>query len=722
MKKNLVLFLIFISLSVYLQAQTHHFSFEIKSKSEISQITKIISIDNVKANKVWAYANDEEFAKFMELHYKIEELPLHENQGKVINMATTVAQMANWDKYPTYEVYVQMMNKFATDYPTLCQVVTIGNTQSGRQLLALKISDNISQNEQEPEFFYSSTMHGDETTGMILTLRLADYLLSKYNKDQSTTDIVNNTEIYITPDANPDGTYTGGNSTVSGAQRYYTNGHDPNRDFPDPDNGAHPNYTTYSQETQAMMDFATAHHFVMGANFHGGAEVYNYPWDTWSSAANINADDSWFSKLGTDYVASARILNSSYMTDVVPSGVTEGYDWYEAIGGRQDYMNYWHHFKEVTIEVSSTKTVSSDMLPTFWNYNKDALLNFIKESLNGIRGFVLNNSRQPLNSTITVLAHDKDNTQVVTDLTGNYHRPIFTGNWNLQFESTGYSNINVNSVGVTNGTTKFVDIIFGGTLSTTTFTGTITNQKNGLPLENVNIQLTGNSTYNTTTDASGNFSIADMNEGTYKITLSKTGYMSAIHYEAITTVSNIFAKSIVPFIDVNGIVTESGTGTLLEGVSIQILNSSYSASTTNASGVYTINNVTEGNYDIKASKPGYATITTNVAISTTNNIVNFELPISVAESFETAIPSGWTFTGVNWTRVNTGAYDGTYCIKSGAIANDGNSTMLVTKDLQGGNISFFYKVSSESGYDFLKFYIDGIEKGSWSVLGYLSSK
>ncbi len=32
----------------------------------------------------------------------------------------------------------------------------------------------------------------------------------------------------------------------------------------------------------------------------------------------------------------------------------------------------------------------------------------------------------------------------------------------------------------------------------------------------------------------------------------------------------------------------------------------------------------------------------------------------------------------------------------------------------GGNISFFRKVSSEAGYDYLKFYIDGVQQGLWA--------
>ena len=41
-----------------------YFSFQIHSKNEISSITRMISIDNVKDNTIWAYANMKQFLKF----------------------------------------------------------------------------------------------------------------------------------------------------------------------------------------------------------------------------------------------------------------------------------------------------------------------------------------------------------------------------------------------------------------------------------------------------------------------------------------------------------------------------------------------------------------------------------------------------------------------------------------------------------------------------------
>lgn len=63
-------------------------------------------------------------------------------------------------------------------------------------------------------------------------LRLIDTLLSSYGTDQRLTNLINNLEIWICPDTNPDGTYYGGNNSVSGARRYNYNGYDLNRNFP----------------------------------------------------------------------------------------------------------------------------------------------------------------------------------------------------------------------------------------------------------------------------------------------------------------------------------------------------------------------------------------------------------------------------------------------------------------------------------------------------------
>ncbi|MBR4391891.1 MAG: T9SS type A sorting domain-containing protein [Bacteroidales bacterium] len=90
---------------------------------------------------------------------------------------------------------------------------------------------------------------------------------------------------------------------------------------------------------------------------------------------------------------------------------------------------------------------------------------------------------------------------------------------------------------------------------------------------------------------------------------------------------------------------------------------------------------------------------------------------NIMEGFETGNFSAfdWSFEGQSWTIDSSNAYEGSYCAKSGAISHSSSTTMKVTVNIPTDDeISFFRKVSSESNYDKLYFYIDGIEMGSWS--------
>lgn len=68
-----------------------------------------------------------------------------------------------------------------------------------------------------------------------------------------------------------------------------------------------------------------------------------------------------------------------------------------------------------------------------------------------------------------------------------------------------------------------------------------------------------------------------------------------------------------------------------------------------------------------------------------------------------------------WTIFTDDPYEGTYCVKSGSIGSNASTSLKITLDVpNAGEISFFKKVSSESGYDMLYFFIDGTQQGNWS--------
>src|SRR5258706_2131006 len=76
----------------------------------------------------------------------------------------------------------------------------------------------------------------------------------------------------------------------------------------------------------------------------------------------------------------------------------------------------------------------------------------------------------------------------------------------------------------------------------------------------------------------------------------------------------------------------------------------------------------------------------------------------------------WVMTGdLPWTITSITPFQGTYSARSGAITDNQASEMKVTTNvLSADSISFYYSVSSEATYDFLRFYIDNTMMGEWS--------
>ena len=417
-----------------------------KNNIEIEDFTKEVSIFKVTTDSIFFCVNQQEFDNFLRsnIPYSVLKREVLVEQPKV---NTTLAYMLNsFNTYPTYEQYDTVLQVFASTYPSISQYVNLGTLASGRKILALHISDNVNIAEAEPRFLYTSTMHGNETAGYIFMLKLADYLLSGYGVDSVATQLVNSLDIWINPLANPDGCYYGGNSSVSSAIRNNANAVNLNRNYPDPDDGPHPDGNSYQPETNIFMALADTMHFTMSANFHGGAEVVNYPWDTWSK---LPADVNWWKLVSFEYADTARFMNgyNGYLNDF-GTGVTNGYQWYTISGGRQDYMNYFKQCREVTIELSHTKLLPENQLDTYWSWNKNSLLNYMKQCNYGLRGVVTDSlTGQPLSAKVFIGNHDSDSSHVYSYLPfGDYYRLLDSGYYSITYSAPGYISQTIDSV------------------------------------------------------------------------------------------------------------------------------------------------------------------------------------------------------------------------------------------------------------------------------------
>ena len=364
----------------------------------------------------------------------------------------------DWDSYPGHGDYINMMLGFHADYPDICRLQTLGKSVDGRDILAIKITRRPDEKEPEPVFYYSSTMHGDETTGYILLLRLADHLLANYGKDSLVTRLVDNVEIWINPLANPDGTYWNGDEEISMPRRFNRNNADLNRNFPGIDGIEHPDNMEFQPENLAQMQFMDSIHPVISANFHGGIEVVDYPWDAFS---HNHVDDAWFQWAGHKYADTAqpRAYPVRYMSSF-DDGVVVGWEWYAIKGGRMDYVTYFLHGREVTLEVSNKKFPPGDELPYFWYYNYPSMLQYMESSLFGIQGTVRNKANgEPVEAVVRVQDHEKDRSYTASNkTTGYFTRLIEPGTWNLEVSAAGYDKIIIPDVSVENDRATRLDI------------------------------------------------------------------------------------------------------------------------------------------------------------------------------------------------------------------------------------------------------------------------
>jgi hypothetical protein len=410
-----------------------YFCFVFQESFSTEYLSELISIAGFDNDTVFAYANKEQFNRFLQLNVPFDLLiPPSLLYKPHRTFKTTLGEIR--ETYPTYQQYVTLMQQFAQDFSDQCLLVEIGESVGGKKILAVKISDNVNTDESEPEVFYTSTIHGDEPSGYVLMLRLIDYILNNYNSDSRVTYLVDNAEIFINPLANPDGLYFLSDTSVFGARRFNLNNVDLNRNFPDVVAGPG---EVIQPETQGMINFMSQRNIILSANFHDGAEVVNYPWDVWPKK---HPDDEWYIRLSRQYADTAQKYSISGYMDDLNNGITNGYEWYQITGGRQDYVNYYLHGREVTIELSKGRFPDSTALEDLWQFNKIALVDYPYNCFTGIKGTVTDSiTGKPLKARVFINDHDYDNSYVFSDKkSGTFYRMISGGCYHLSVSSDGY--------------------------------------------------------------------------------------------------------------------------------------------------------------------------------------------------------------------------------------------------------------------------------------------
>ncbi|TXL88377.1 M14 family metallopeptidase [Streptomyces sp. IB2014 016-6] len=107
-----------------------------------------------------------------------------------------------------YHNYAEMnaeINQRIAAHPNLISKRVIGKSYEGRDIIAVKISDNVATDENEPEVLFTHHQHAREHLTVEMALYLIRELGDTYGTDPRVTNALDNREIWIVPDVNPDG-------------------------------------------------------------------------------------------------------------------------------------------------------------------------------------------------------------------------------------------------------------------------------------------------------------------------------------------------------------------------------------------------------------------------------------------------------------------------------------------------------------------------------------
>ncbi|MFJ1749421.1 M14 family metallopeptidase [Streptomyces sp. NPDC088116] len=183
-----------------------------------------VTIDESDSESVVVSADPAQAKKLRALGY--EPTPLGAVPDRTANGDVKPFDFPSADsKYHNYAEMTSEISSVIAANPGIVSQRVIGTSYQGRNIVAIKVSDNVATDESEPEVLFTHHQHAREHLTVEMALYLLKQFTSGYGTDSRVTDIVNNREIWIVPDLNPDG---GEYDIATGSYRSWRKNRQPN--------------------------------------------------------------------------------------------------------------------------------------------------------------------------------------------------------------------------------------------------------------------------------------------------------------------------------------------------------------------------------------------------------------------------------------------------------------------------------------------------------------
>lgn len=313
---------------------------------------------------------------------------------------------------------------YAAAYPNIAEFHIIGQSVQGRDIFGLRISDNVSVEENEPEVAFWACIHGDEFASGQIAFDWALDLLDDYGVDPVATGYVDSNEIWVFPLLNPDGYVLGRRSNV--------NNIDLNRDCGWQWDGWGRSPDAWSQvETQALDKFCRDNNITLSVTMHCSGNVFLYPW---CSNPTNTPELTLIQQIGALYANAANYLLKNSWAD------------YETHGEVIDVLYGSHGSLCYTAEISNSQALYNDS----YARNKGGMDDFCSVAWKGLHGLVTDaQTGQPLRAAVYVSGSPYP---AYTDPTvGDVHRIVVDGTYDVTVWANGYEPQTVNGITVAGG-------------------------------------------------------------------------------------------------------------------------------------------------------------------------------------------------------------------------------------------------------------------------------
>ncbi|MFT2018380.1 M14 family metallopeptidase [Streptomyces sp. 796.1] len=202
--------------------------YEVTGPDTVAERTEVaatgVVIDAVRKGSITITADPAGLRQVRQLGYEVKELagPPVRSGGKE---ATPRDFPPSDSRYHNYAEATAEINDRVAKNSNIMSKRVIGKSYQGRDIVAIKISDNVGTDEAEPEVLFTAHQHAREH----LTVEMALYLLrefgDKYGSDARIKKLIDSREIWIVPDVNPDG---GEYDIATGSYRSWRKNRQPN--------------------------------------------------------------------------------------------------------------------------------------------------------------------------------------------------------------------------------------------------------------------------------------------------------------------------------------------------------------------------------------------------------------------------------------------------------------------------------------------------------------